>query len=94
MLVIKSDNGNSYAVVPDNTGKQIGTPQNPCIFYPVPIARIPIGFGRTEEQAKELAHHICDLIESEIRSNWKSAEQWASVYGVRLDYKPIDASCT
>lgn len=87
MLVVKSAMSNSYEVVVDNYGKRFGTGDDAFTFYPLPIARVPVGFGRTDDQAKTLAHWIADAIESRLPDEAGGEAGWAAFHGIRLKHE-------
>lgn len=84
MLVVKASMSNSYEVVPDNWGKQIGTAEKPCVFQPLPIARVPIGYGRDDEQARELAEWIADKLDRVILEQGWTERQLTTLFGIRF----------
>jgi hypothetical protein len=66
MKVIKNDMSTGYSIVVDAYGENRATQQGLVhtyvVYAPLPIARIPSGYGRTDQEAKELADKICQLL--------------------------------
>ena len=61
--VIESENSIGWRIVQDDYGEH-RTDQNgrAYVYMPLPICRVPVGYGRTSEEARALADQICELL--------------------------------
>jgi len=62
MKVIKSTTSIAYDVVPENHGTKFTRDGREWTFEPLPIVKVPIGYGRSDEQARALADEICTVL--------------------------------
>jgi hypothetical protein len=83
MKVILSDTSTSWLVVDDSYGSKGIKDGMEYTFRPLPLAKIPIGFGRMSEQAKELAELICDLLNDRLECDLDTYYALKVLYGLR-----------
>ncbi len=63
MKVVAGQYRGGFEVVPNNHGeKRTDSNGRDYTYLPIPICRVPVGVGRTAEQAEELAERICTLL--------------------------------
>lgn len=63
MRVIPASMSNSYEIVVDNSGKKYKDSRGEWSFEPLPVCRIPVGYGRTDDQAVALSDFIISAID-------------------------------
>lgn len=72
MKVVQGQQSNSFEVVLDSHGTTL---PGGATYAPLPLCRVPIGYGRDERAAEALANQICALL-NRAEADRASAEFW------------------
>lgn len=83
MKVILSDTSASWLVVDESYGSKWIKSGVEFTFMPLPLAKIPIGYGRTSDQAKALAELVCDQLTDSLECDLDTYYSLKSTYGLR-----------